>query len=142
MADENNDRFVRWQQITRQQVSGAINLILGLATGLVAFQARLLLDNKLGGACSKRLGIAAMTILGLSILFGIWCTLNRLADFRLTTRVTKLGDKPAEDAKALRGKARARGKKTWALFGAQLGVFAIGTVVTIVSVLAELLGGP
>lgn len=48
MARTNNDRaFVRWQGIARDQLGRTANLLIGLATGLLAYESTLLLDGRL-----------------------------------------------------------------------------------------------
>jgi hypothetical protein len=38
MPQEDQDSFIRWQEVTRNYFNSVANLILALATGLLAFQ--------------------------------------------------------------------------------------------------------
>ena len=136
MANE-SESFVRWQSVVRDQLSAATNLALGLATGLLAFQSMLLLDNKLLAPWSRGFGIAAIPILGLSIALAAWCALNRLSDFRLTARVARGRHESEAGLAELREKSYELGKTTWVLFRVQLWLFALGAVAAAVSVLVQ-----
>jgi hypothetical protein len=113
------------------------NLVLGLATGLLAFQVTLLLDHKLSVACSRGFGTSAVVLLGLSIAFAIWCALNRLAEFRLTAQIARRREK-GEESVAERDETELLGKTTWILFRAQLWAFSIGTAALTGGVLLQL----
>jgi len=46
--------FIRWQAIMREHFGRTSNLLIGLATGLLAYDATLLLDEKLTAPPSSR----------------------------------------------------------------------------------------
>jgi hypothetical protein len=58
MAPKDPDSFVRWQEVTINHFSVVSNVILSLATGLLAFFSTLLLDHKLSTGCVFHLSIA------------------------------------------------------------------------------------
>jgi hypothetical protein len=126
MCSEEKDRFIRWQGITRDQLSAACNLVLGLATGLVAFDAMLLLDHKLSSCCASWFAIVSMLFLAASVASALLCSVSRLKDFRLTTEITRRRDKSDNDVEGLRAKTQVLGMFTWALFWSQLVFFGIG----------------
>src|SRR5688500_7517518 len=63
MTDESYERFAKWQGITREQLGATSNLLLGLATGLLAFTTVLLLEKKLVVSCTFGFAVAACILL-------------------------------------------------------------------------------
>src|SRR5688500_13145415 len=120
----NHDRFIRWQSITIQHFSSTTNLILSLATGLLAFNSLLLIENKFESACAFNTAIFGMILMLLSVLFAIACMINRLHDFRLTAQIARKdveGGSVSQD----RDEAKVIGKLTWVLLYLQLSMFII-----------------
>lgn len=126
MAQEVHDSFIRWQEITRSQFSAVCNLILALATGLLAFHSTLLLDHKLPLGCAFGFAITSIFFLGVSVTFALWCSVNRLRDFRLTTQIARLREKDDTDLQDLCEEAKSLGKLTWGLFWFQVTSFGLG----------------
>ena len=100
----NNDprgSFVRWQTITREQLSYAISLILGLSVAALGFELSLILHVEFGDVLvsdkpALLLSYAFATSSAISVIvqgcstgLGIWVVLNRLADFRLTASIAR-----------------------------------------------------
>lgn len=113
-----NERFIRWQAITREQFSRVSNLVLGLATGLVAFQSSALAAPL---ATSPRwLAVIALFLLAGSVASGLWCAWSRLQDFRLTARNARGGDVHIDTTEL--------GERSWLLLKWQLGLFAAGAL--------------
>jgi lysylphosphatidylglycerol synthetase-like protein (DUF2156 family) len=82
--------FVRWQATALTQLGYAVNLILSFATASLGFSLTLAKDASYKPTCAARyFWIAAVLLLVTSITFGVWCVLNRLADFRKTTQIAK-----------------------------------------------------
>ena len=55
MTERQRERpFIRWQAIMREHFGRTSNLLIGLATGLLAYDATLLLDEKLTAPPSSR----------------------------------------------------------------------------------------
>lgn len=131
--------FVRWQTNTVKQLGNANNLVFGLATGLLAFQVNLLLGHHLFGVCPRGFGIAAVLFLGISIGFALGCTLNRLADFRLTAAIARRREKQLGGLSTRRKLAKDLGKRTWELFVTQLLSFGVGAAASTIAVLWQLM---
>lgn len=130
---EEYESFIRWQELTLNHFSSVINLILTLATGLLAFQSSLLLERHFYSYYAFLFTIISLGTLITSIALGLWCTVNRLIDFRLTARISRQKDGISK-IQELRDKSKVFGKVTWCLFwgqmiffltGASCGVFAV-----------------
>jgi uncharacterized membrane protein YbhN (UPF0104 family) len=79
--------FIRWQTTALAQLGHVSNLILSFATASLGFSLALVKDEHyLPSGATKGLWIAAVLLLAISIILGIWCALNRLADFRETAQ--------------------------------------------------------
>lgn len=81
-----------------------------------------------------------MFLLVLSVALGIWCVINRLRDFRATTKAARMREKgkPNEDIKPYRDLYKKLGEKTWVLFWWQVGTFGVGILFTILGVWASI----
>jgi hypothetical protein len=110
------ERFVRWQRITREQFSAVSNLVLGLATALLAFQSSALTAPS---ATSRWLAVVSMLLLATSVALGLACAWNRLLDFRQTAQNARGGSHV--DTEAL-------GNRSWTLLGWQLCLFGLGAL--------------
>ncbi|SRR6266480_7405095 len=88
--------FVRWQSIRIAQFSYSVNLILGLAVAALGFQVTLLMNDHFHpvGWQKCAFGLSILTLLS-SIGLGIWCTINRLRDFRATSKAARLREDKA-----------------------------------------------
>ncbi len=132
-----NDKFIRWQSILREQFSSSTNLILALATGLLAFQSSLLVgDGKLANSAAIVLCIASILSLIASVISGVICSVVRLHDFRATAKIARASI-DAQETLELRDRASELGRVTWQLFWTQLALFSIGGVLGIFPVLVE-----
>ena len=139
--DEPKGSFVRWQSLTIAQLTYSVNLILGLAVAAFGFQVTLLLNEEFHPAGWQKCAFgAAMLTLLLSIGIGIWCVINRLRDFRATTRAARLREKgkPDDEVQPYRDLYKKLGEKTWALFLWQIGTLGVGIVFTILAMWASL----
>ena len=138
--------FIRWQTITLTQLGYAVNLILSFATASLGFSLALAKDEGYRpNSSAKCLWLVAVLLLMTSIAFGIWCVLNRLADFRKTTQNAKDRDAldrddlrnelPKEQKERMRTRLEIRrmetdelGKRSRALFYLQTGTFGLGVI--------------
>lgn len=139
--DEPKGSFVRWQSITIAQLTYSVNLILGLAVAALGFQVALLLNEQFHPSGWQKCAFgASMFTLLLSIGLGIWCVINRLRDFRATTRAARLREKgrPDDEIQPYRDLYEKLSEKTWGLFWWQIGTFGVGTVFTVLAVWASL----
>jgi hypothetical protein len=122
-------RFVRWQSITLAQLGYTLNVILGLATASLgfAFVSLKQSDFELGKArCPFN---ASLLLLFGSIACGIWCSVNRLCDFRQTARIARREQQLFREDKELkteRQEVKRLGQRTWTIFWWQIGLFAAG----------------
>ncbi|MDP2158198.1 MAG: hypothetical protein Q8K68_10880 [Nitrospirota bacterium] len=141
--DEPKGSFIRWQSITIAQFSYAINLILGLTIATLAFQVTLLLNKDFNPVTWQKC-IFSLSLLSLLVSSGcgIWCVINRLRDFRATTKAARLREEGAEEDKINHYRAlyKRLGKNTWTLFRWQIGAFALGIFLVILSVVASVWG--
>src|SRR5262245_30885543 len=72
MNDRDRDAFVRWQARAIDQMSFVTNLLIGLATGLVALEAQSILDGKIRlGSDDRLLGLASLGCVSLSLILGL-----------------------------------------------------------------------
>lgn len=85
-----HDAFVRWQQVSREQLGNTVNLVLTLTTAAIAFVADLAIKKDLAPTPTRRCEI--MGALGLAPVLGILVNVTRLLDFRWTTRAARVGD--------------------------------------------------
>lgn len=137
MADNNNDSFIRWQQISREHLSSVTNLIMALATGLLAFQSSVLLDYKFTLSLSHNLAISSLIFLAICVSLSLWCSVNRLRDFRLTTKIAIERDKQHFSIAEFRKKTSLLGALTWKLFWLQLVFFGLGAATSAISVIFQ-----
>ena len=141
MSDKSaaKESFVRWQAITISQLSYSINLILTFTIAALGFGASLLLKEQFQPDSWPlnllRLSLALLLAAG---GLGIGCTINRLRDFRATTKITRLRTKEGHEADAeltnLRELTSRLGSRTWQIFWWQIGMFSAGTLFLVLSV--------
>lgn len=137
--DDKYERFAKWQNITREQLGATSNLVLGLATGLLAFTTALLLQQKSAiSSCALGFATAGSFFLALSVALALWCATNRLKDFRLTAKIAN--PKPSGSAVLYewREESKRLGEFTWNLFRGQLWSFALGAGGVSISLVIQL----
>ena len=137
MTDDKTSSFTQWQEVTRDHLGGLINIVLGLATGLLAFESTLLLERKFTAPCAFGFGLLAVGLLSASVWFALWCAVNRLSDFRLTAKIAREREKGATDLEEKREKSRLLGEITWRLLNAQLWLFGLGATAGVVAVFLQ-----
>ena len=90
-----HERYVRWQDKTRDQLSFFNNLLLTLSIGFLSFSYDNLMDTKIyfnfchPQFCTTLFVLSFISIV-LSILVGIFCVFSRLLDFRITTHINQV----------------------------------------------------
>ena len=138
---ETKESIVRWQAITREHMSRVSDLVLGLASGAVAFLANLLLGGKSLAPCAEAFALVALAAAGLSVLVALWCATNRLSDFRATMQIARRREDGATDSELAVERTRVReiGTMTWVLFRIQILLFGIAAVASALFVLAEVI---
>ncbi len=136
--NENNiDSKTRWQAITVAQLSYSINLFLTFTVAALGFCMSLLLNKSFTPESWNVCAFSVSIILFLSSGgFGIWCTINRLRDFRATAKITRIRDKKDKEVEtqSLRLLTDNLGKKTWGIFWWQIGTFCAGIFLLVFSV--------
>ena len=98
MADDGSrdptGSFIRWQAYCIAQLTTATNLVLTLSLAVLGFLLILMVkpDEYLQpNSMPARLGLVVSTIsIGLSVAFGVWLSLNRMASFRATAQVARM----------------------------------------------------
>ncbi len=132
--------FVRWQSITIGQLTYAINLILSFSVATLGFQVTLLLSDKFKPVSWQKCSFSlSLFLLFASIILGVLVVINRLRDFRATTKAARKREEGAleKDIEQYQILYRKLGKSTWYLFWWQLGTFSVGVFFTVLSVWAS-----
>jgi hypothetical protein len=144
MAKQHKESFVRWQGISIQQLGYSINLILAFAAAALGFAFNLLKDPCFPTFCwSKTLFSSSLLLIGISVMLGLLCTVNRLCDFRKTTRIARCREQYCRDGKPEteidslldehRKETKRLGERTWNLFYGQVAAFGLGMLFLLVS---------
>lgn len=123
------DSFIRWQAVTIEQFTYAVNLVLGLSTAALAFQVSTLLNQGFNPVSwHKCVFLLSLIALLASSGLGIWCVINRLRSFRATARVARMREqgKSEIEMEPERTLYRKLDEKTWWLFWWQIGMFGVG----------------
>lgn len=122
--------FVRWQDRTIKQLSFVNNLIIGLATGVLAFQTNLVFNFKATlGESDKWLLLISLLIVLFSLFFGFYTAYNRLRSFHLTSQIArKRENKKREGIKEMRDLVKKLDMGTWQLIQVQIVLFALGVL--------------
>jgi hypothetical protein len=117
----------------------AVGLILSFAGASLAFGLSLVKDDSYVPSCwSKAFVMAYIVSFLLSLVFGIWCVVNRLRDFRKTRSIARdreewarenVSEPEIEARLAIRRDETDKlGKTTWRLFWVQIGAFSSGVI--------------
>ena len=137
MCQNSSDRFIRWQSVTREHFTLTSSVVLGLATGLLAFFAERFLTGQRPCLCVLLLGAVATLSLVFSITLALWCSINRLRDFRMTAQIARKRNKdetvPTEDVL----ETKVLGEFSWQLFRWQLVLFGVGAIASAIALLAK-----
>ena len=141
MTDEldgsQNESFVRWQELTISQLSNSINLFLGLTTATLGFAVGLLTAEDFHPAkCDKFFFDFGLFLTMCSIGAGIWATINRLGDFRVSMHIARDRGDPTHKESVVykRNLSQKLGRRTWCLFHTQVALFGAGIILLISSV--------
>ncbi|MFC5571550.1 hypothetical protein ACFPN1_15935 [Lysobacter yangpyeongensis] len=138
MAAEDLESFIRWQGITRDYFSSVSNLVLGLATGLLAFLVSGLTSIQPTPKCLLFVGAASVVLLSASVALAVWCAINRLRDFRATAKIARSRWKDEPINPLDRFDSRVMGQLSWRLFWWQLVLFGFGSAGTALTVISQL----
>ena len=138
--DDPKGSFTRWQSIQIAQLTYAINLVLGLSVASLGFQITILINEKFNPISWQKCAFSvSLLFLLASVGLGIWCVINRLRDFRLTTKVARMREKGEsdEDMQPYRTLYKKLGRKTWIIFWWQIGTFGVGVLLLIIGITAS-----
>ena len=134
MAD---DRYNRWQGLAIAQLSVAIALIsgfsvAGLGAGLVLLQNKQFQLN----APFKCIFAASLLFLSVGAFLSCMAVITRLLDFRLTARKVRKDTHPNYDKplSIFWLDKDAYGRATWRLFWTSCLLFAVGSILLVVSI--------
>ncbi|PIQ06258.1 MAG: hypothetical protein COZ36_01045 [Piscirickettsiaceae bacterium CG_4_10_14_3_um_filter_44_349] len=138
MTENNkNEKFIRWQGVAITQLSYSINLILTFSVAALGFGVSLLVSEKFNPTiCQAYAYFGSLFLLLVSGAFGIWCTINRLRDFRATAKICNLKRKDEDNSELpeLRELTNKLGRKTWGIFWWQIGTFSAGILILVLFV--------
>jgi len=142
MSNEGNGSFVRWQGRTIEQLGFVNNLLIGLATGMLAFQTKLAFDDKVSFTTVERwLAIPSIILVFFSLAFGCYVAWNRLRSFRATMQTARKRETgQRQSIEELRALSAALDKRTWKLLPVQTALFALGGLLLLVSSVLRYLG--
>jgi hypothetical protein len=138
MASGDLDSFIRWQTVTREHFSSVSNLVLGLATGLLAFLVSGLAHSIPVNKCLLVTDTGSMILLAASVGLAVWCAINRLRDFRATAQIARSRSKGEPVASDVRLETKVLGQLSWRLFWWQLVLFGFGAGGVAVGVIIRL----
>ena len=134
-----NDRFIRWQRYTIEQLTFALNLFLGLSGASLAFGISLLREESfLLTGCSKLAFSVGLVALAISVLVGCVAVVSRLLDFRFTAKtVGNKNQKSDEEAGVYRYRTKLLGGLTWRLFWLEVFSFSVGVIGLIIGLYSK-----
>lgn len=136
-TDDPKGSFIRWQSTTIAQLTYAVNLVLGFSVAALAFQVTTLLNEKFNPVSWQKcaFSISLLALLA-SAGLGIWCVINRLRDFRATTKVARMREqkKTDEEMEPYRSLYERLGKRTWVIFWWQIGAFGVGMLLLVLGI--------
>ncbi|MGG9964487.1 hypothetical protein [Ferruginibacter sp. SUN106] len=131
-----NERFIRWQGVLREQVTFLNNLLLTLSIAILGFLITTLNNqffNPIGW--KKAFFSFGFILIILSALTGLFASISRLRDFRLTLMKIKnsLTDKNLDESNNLKQWMGIYGKLTWTLLLLQFVTFLFALIVLVIS---------
>jgi hypothetical protein len=143
-SEEHQESFVRWQAITIVQLGYVIGLLLTIAIAMLGFAFAQIKDATWSPTpCEKFVFSGGLVLLTFSIAFALACAINRLCDFRETTKIARDREKwlrkgykePEIDGllNLRREHTENLGKCTWILFWCQAATFSLGALFLIIA---------
>jgi hypothetical protein len=116
-----NDRFIRWQNNLREQVSFTNNLFIIISLGVAGFFFDLITEEKfIIGDDNKTVFRLGIILLIISILLGTLTNISRTIDFRLTLKKIKEELEKGNNLEELKYWKKTFGNATWILFYCQI----------------------
>ncbi|MFA6414633.1 MAG: hypothetical protein WC217_02085 [Candidatus Paceibacterota bacterium] len=140
--DKDDDRFVRWQQLSISEMGKTISLFLGIAFATIGFVVSQLIsaDFIFRNYWDKFLFSFGSVVLLAHIVVSLILTLNRLKDFKLTTKVVRVkqNEKSTSAIADLREELEMISNKTRCLFGCSLWLFGIAELLIIIGFIIQI----
>jgi hypothetical protein len=125
-----NDRdgYLRWQELAITQLGYTINLFLTLATAMLVFAMKILMESKMPFAGVEHVFFhLGVLLLALSVVAALAANYTRAQDFRYTRRAAR-PSVSEENRLNAHDRAECYGKCTWWLFYCQTTTFGLGGV--------------
>ena len=133
MPNNKKQPFIRWQARTIEQLSFVNNLLIFLATGMLAFQVQLAIREITFTALSKYTIVSSTLLISISLMLGCYLAWNRLRSFRLSAQVARKREAgKREGIEDLRNRVKTLDKRTWCLLRAQTVSFALGALLLLI----------
>jgi len=135
MSNNRRKSFVRWQGRAIEQLGFVNNLLIGLATGVLAFQTQLAFDDNVSFALTEKiLLVLSIASVFFSLALGCYIAWNRLCSFRITTRIARKREtNQREGIEGMRALSKTLDKRTWTLLPWQTSLFAFGGLLLLVA---------
>ncbi|MEQ1813285.1 MAG: hypothetical protein ABL860_02375 [Candidatus Nitrotoga sp.] len=137
---KDRESFVRWQSRTIEQFGYTLNLILGLSVAALGYGLSLFLNKEFRTEWQNCVLLHSMLSLLFSVFLGLWCVVNRLRDFRTTTKIALKREDGESDLnlQPLRTLACTLGKRTWHLLWWQIATFLAGILLLALAVIGSI----
>ncbi|WP_269240416.1 hypothetical protein [Flavobacterium limnophilum] len=124
-----NERFIRWQQNLREQVSFTNNLFIIISIGIAGFFFNLITQQDFIVGCENRFVFrSGIVLLIISILLGTLTNVSRTIDFRLTIKKIKKELESGNNLDDLKYWIKTFGNMTWCLFYSQIIVLVFSLI--------------
>jgi|GEM_PF-5092218 len=137
-----NERFVRWQQRSIEEMGKSIHLFLTIAIATVGYTANHLteLDFKFKNFLDKVSILLGIVLLSVSIGFFLFTILNRQKDFKKTTEIIRVrySEQNQDLIKNISKETQEIGKKTQKLFYFSINFFAFGELLIILGFVIQI----
>ncbi|KIA99453.1 hypothetical protein OA93_04615 [Flavobacterium sp. KMS] len=132
-----NESYIRWQNIRITQLGFANNLIILLSVALLGFYVKFLETCGCLNNIQKFFICVCFMLIIISIILGFIVMLNRLDDFKLTAQIARKRETDQRNGiEKDRTQAKELGKKTYSYFIWQvvtfLGAFISGFIIVVV----------
>jgi hypothetical protein len=133
MPNNEKQSFIRWQGRTLEQLGFVNNLLIFLATGMLAFQVQIAIGKVTFTNLDKCVIVLSTLLIFISLIVGCYLAWNRLLSFRLTTQVAyKRETGKREGIEDLRNKIKILDKRTWQLLTIQTVLFGLGALLVVI----------
>lgn len=135
---ENNERFIRWQAVLRNQLTFLNSLLLTISIGIIGFIISLLNNSGFNLiCCQKILFTFGLILVFISILMGLSTAFSRLLDFRTTVKKIRKETKGSSkfDLENLKDIMDLYRKTTWFFFYSQVITLGLGIIILMIAFL-------